>query len=177
MSGGSLRPSCPQQCANACNEVSRLPWNLHQYCLNKCIPFSTQIQGDPGSIPYRPWPAHCVPHRSPTIGLRRHQGGYKPDVFNYTLYEDARDVLLSHPHGRAALMHGGIVWCLAIVSVSDNAVLMGLSQDIFTEGSFLSSADGYLWDDTLLEDDLEVVCGVYKVYTGMFFMSFHFMHI
>ena len=74
-------------------------------------------------------------------------------------------------------MHGGIVWHLAIVSVSDNAVLMGLSQDIFSEGSFLSLADGYLWDDTLSEDDLEVVCGVYKVYTGMFFVSFHFMHI
>ena len=54
---------------------------------------------------------------------------------------------------------------------------MGLSQDVFSEGSFLSSADGYLWDDTLLEDNLEVICGVYKVYTGMFFASFHFMHI
>ena len=74
-------------------------------------------------------------------------------------------------------MHGSIVWHLAIVSVSDNAVLMGPSQDVFTEGSFLSLADGYLWDDTLLEDNLEVVCGVYKVYTGMFFVSFHFMHI
>ena len=74
-------------------------------------------------------------------------------------------------------MHGSIVWCLAIASVSDNTVLMGPSQDIFSEGSFLSSADGYLWDDTLLEDDLEVVCGVYKVYTGTFFASFHFMHI
>ena len=84
---------------------------------------------------------------------------------------------MSHPRGRAALMHRGIVWRLAIASVSNNAVLMGLSQDVFSEGSFLSSADGYLWDDTLLEDNLEVVCGVYKVYTGMFFMSCHFMHI
>ena len=53
------------------------------------------------------------------------------------------------------------MWHLAIASVSDNAVLMGLSQDVFSEGSFLSSADGYLWDDTLSEDDLEVVCGVF----------------
>ena len=74
-------------------------------------------------------------------------------------------------------MHGSIVWRLAIASVSDNAVSMGPSQDVFSEGSFLSSADGYLWDDTLSEDDLEVVCGVYKVCTGMFFTSFHFMHI
>ena len=74
-------------------------------------------------------------------------------------------------------MHGGIVWRLAIVSVSDNAVLMGPSQDVFSEGSFLSLADGYLWDNTLSEDDLKVLCGVYKVYTGMFFTSFHFMHI
>ena len=51
-------------------------------------------------------------------------------------------------------MHGGIVWRLAIASVLDNAVLMGLSQDIFSEGSFLSSADGYLWDDTLSEDEI-----------------------
>ena len=63
-------------------------------------------------------------------------------------------------------MHGGIVWRLAIASVLDNAVLMGPSQDVFSEGSFLSPADGYLWDNTLPEDDLEVVCGVYKVYTG-----------
>jgi len=72
-------------------------------------------------------------------------------------------------------MHGGIVWHLALESVSDNAVLMGLSHDVFSEGSFLSLADGYLWDDILSEDELEVVCGVYKVYTGMFFARFHFM--
>ena len=72
-------------------------------------------------------------------------------------------------------MHGGIVWRLALESVSDNAVLIGLSHDVFLEGSFLSSADGYLWDNVLLEDELEVVCGVYKVYTGMFVMRFHFM--
>ena len=73
-------------------------------------------------------------------------------------------------------MHGSIVWHLAVASVLNNTVLMGPSQDVFSEGSFLSSADGYLWDDTLSEDDLEVICGVYKVYTGMFFASFHFMH-
>ena len=72
-------------------------------------------------------------------------------------------------------MHGGIVWCLALESVSDDAGLMGPSHDVFSEGSFLSSADGYLWDNILLEDELEVVCGVYKVYTGMFFVRFHFM--
>src|SRR5882724_13546941 len=72
-------------------------------------------------------------------------------------------------------MHGGIVWCLALESVSEDTVLMGPSHDIFSEGSFLSSTDGYLWDDVLLEDELEVVCGVYKVYTGMFFTRFHFM--
>ena len=72
-------------------------------------------------------------------------------------------------------MHCGIVWHLALESVSYDAVLMGPSHDVFSEGSFLSSADGYLWDDLLLEDELEVVCGVYKVYTGMFFARFHFM--
>ena len=60
-------------------------------------------------------------------------------------------------------------------SVSDNTVLMGLSHDVFSEGSFVSSADVYLWDDVLSLDDLEVVCGVYKVYTGIFFTSLHFM--
>jgi len=65
-------------------------------------------------------------------------------------------------------MHGGIVWPLALESVLDNTVLMGLSHDIFLEGSFLSSADGYLWDDILLEDDLEVVV-VYIMYTQVCF--------
>ena len=72
-------------------------------------------------------------------------------------------------------MHGGIVWRLALESVLDKAVLMGQSHDVFSEGSFLSLADGYLWDNILSEDELEVVCGVYKVYTGMFFVRFHFM--
>ena len=71
-------------------------------------------------------------------------------------------------------MHGGIVWCLALESVLDDAVLMRPSHDIFSEGSFLSLADGYLWDDILSEDELEVVCGVYKVYRYVFCeVSFH----
>src|SRR5882724_10635877 len=142
----------------------------------KGIPFSTQIQGTPGSITYCPWHVHSASHSwSPTIGLGWQPPGYKPDVLDYTLYEDAQYVLLHHPHEHVALMHGGIVWCLALESVSDNAVLMGPSLDVFSEGSFLSSADGYLWDNILLEDEVEVVCGVYKVYTGIFFARFHFM--
>jgi len=87
--------------------------------------------------------------------------GYKPDVLNYALYEEPRDVLLCHPHGCAALMHGSIVWNLALASVSDDAVFMVLSPDVFSEGSFLSLADGYLWDNALSEADLEV----FVVYT------------
>src|SRR5882724_10408966 len=117
------------------------------YCLSKGIPFSTQIQGAPGSIPFCSCHAHSASHRSPTIGLRQCPPGYKPD---------ARDVLLRHPHGHAALMHGGIVCHLALESVSDDAVLMGPSHDIFLEGSFLGLADGYLCNDILSEDELEV---------------------
>ena len=65
------------------------------------------------------------------------------------------------------------MWHLALASVSDDTVLMGPSPDVFLEGSFLSFSDGYLWDDALSDDDVEVVCSVYKVYTGKFFATFH----
>src|SRR5882724_6570169 len=62
--------------------------DIARVCLSKGIPFSTRIQGTPGSIPFHPRHAHSASHRSPTIGLGQHPPGYKPDALDYTLYKD-----------------------------------------------------------------------------------------
>ena len=43
-----------------------------------------------------------------------HPADHKPGLMEYIIYEELRDKLLSRPYRRAALLHGGIVWRLAL---------------------------------------------------------------
>jgi hypothetical protein len=100
-----------------------------------------------------------------TLGVR--SAACNPDAADYAAYEVARDRFLLSPHGRAALLKGGIVWRLAMEFLSPGIVLAGPSD--------IASASGYIMhllgigdfcDDDLSEDELDLICGVYRVYTG-----------
>ncbi|KAF7972407.1 hypothetical protein HWV62_18064 [Athelia sp. TMB] len=99
-------------------------------------------------------------------GLGSHPFNYCPSDIDYLAYEAKRDVLLHSERMRAAVMKGGIVWRLSVHSVSPNLVCSGPVD--FSSGSYLRlDGEPYgSWDDEVSDDDLDLICGVYKVFTG-----------
>ncbi|KAK0477943.1 hypothetical protein IW261DRAFT_1565740 [Armillaria novae-zelandiae] len=64
----------------------------------------------------------------------------------------------------AALKHGGLIWRLAIEEVPEDYVITGPRNRVTQIGGFLHTAEGNeLWDEMLMEDQINVICGVYKV--------------
>ena len=102
------------------------------------------------------------------VGLGWRPPNYKPDSIDYASYEVAHDALLSQPHACAALLHGGIVWHPARESITNDNVLIGPTEDVFMHGDILRTENQEFWDDKLTDQDIDVICGVYKVFTGMF---------
>jgi hypothetical protein len=104
------------------------------------------------------------------VGLGWRYPDYKPDVVDYAAYESARDAFFRQPHARAALLKGGIIWRLAKehFGLNYDAVIAGPSDNVYDNGLFLHFSDGQIsLDDDLSEAELDLICGVYKVYTGM----------
>jgi hypothetical protein len=77
-----------------------------------------------------------------------------------------REQFFKLPHSRAALLAGGIVWRLALEAICPGIALMGPSDTVAHFGDVLQSPDGPLVDDSLTEEELNLICGVYDVYTG-----------
>jgi hypothetical protein len=104
------------------------------------------------------------PRPSFTLGWRRQC--YQPDVKDYAAYVHLRDSFFRQPHARAALLKGGIIWRLAIDSLNFADALAGPSEHVFDYGKCVRAECGDLWDDDLSVDELDLISGVYKVFTG-----------
>ena len=80
---------------------------------------------------------------------------------------------MSRPYRRAALLQGGIIWCLALDTLelptdAEINVTQEPLEDALTRGTTIVLDDGLeLSDDTLTEEEIELICGVYKWLTGM----------
>jgi len=90
---------------------------------------------------------------------------------DYAAYERRRWAFFRSPAGRACLLRGGIAWRLAQDHLSFDDVLSGPSHGA------LARRDGYIlrhhthptldWcDDGLTADDMHLVAGSYKLFTG-----------
>src|ERR1700722_1053446 len=147
-------------------EIVRRRWgpnviDIMQQLLNRGIPFNSCIRN--------PTLASLPPTRPPRYnGLGYRPQGYKPDPVDYAAYESLRDQFLSSPRGRAAMLMGGIIARLARGVVPYGRVYDGPSDDVFEEGLCLRNGMQVLayWDDQLTEDEINLICGVYKVDTG-----------
>jgi hypothetical protein len=103
--------------------------------------------------------------------------GYQFTQKDYLVYEKHRASILSSQRGRAALLCGGIVWRLAKDFLSADAVLQGPSPAATVHRwgfkAATSREDCKLHDDDLSELDLDLICGVYRCYTGMCSLYLH----
>jgi hypothetical protein len=119
-------------------------------------PFSTRLVG--------PQPVTTTRPAINSLGYR--PKGYTPLPCDYAAYEALRDSFLATPRARAALLKGGIVWRLAKEVVPEVTVLNGPSSEALLTGRAFRCEERYLWDDELTEEELNLICGVYKVHTG-----------
>ena len=65
-------------------------------------------------------------------------------------------------------MQEGIVWRLAIKFFKDkeeDVVVNGPSDDVLRFGSSMYYSGNQFWDDGLTEDEGDLICGVYKLYS------------
>jgi hypothetical protein len=120
------------------------------------IPFNT-LSSIPRSNPHTP--------RTDSVGLGWRKPGYKPDAFEYTAYEQRRDAFLTQPHARAAMLMGGIVWRLAKHAFDQADITSGPSVNAVSGCIPSSSSHPIMYDDVLSQDEVDLICGVYKVYT------------
>jgi hypothetical protein len=126
------------------------------------IPFTTRV---PGPLP----DGEVSSSREPVV-LGYREVGYRPDSVDYAEYETIRRAFCeSEQHSRAALLKGGIVWRLVKEILSPGDVLTGPTADVCYHGHALTCPNNQiLWDDDLSEDELDMICGVYKIFTGNF---------
>ncbi|GJE99714.1 hypothetical protein PsYK624_159850 [Phanerochaete sordida] len=110
--------------------------------------------------------APAIPNRAEGgwSGLGYREPDYRPTPLDYGLYERQRRAVLGRLHGRAALMRGGIVWRLAYEDVDLQRVLLGPSDSSQKHVQLLG--DVAHEDDTLSEEELFAICGVYRIYAN-----------
>jgi hypothetical protein len=109
-----------------------------------------------------------APSQHPPIRLGWREGDHQFDTIEYHAYEMKRDDFLSsHASARAALLAGGITWRLAFDSLGEETVRdlvrHGPSQEAHTSSGFHF---GQCCDDRLTPEEYDLICGVYKVWTG-----------
>ncbi|KAF7977004.1 hypothetical protein HWV62_4936 [Athelia sp. TMB] len=120
------------------------------------------------SFVYSPPPPRLPPARTQYSqgGLGARHDNYESCLADYIAYERKRDAFLLCDRARAAVMKGGIIWRLTVHAIDRNLVLDG-PVDI-TSGLY-SRMDGEQygsWDDELTDDELHLITGVYKIFTG-----------
>ncbi len=132
----------------------------------------------------------AVPHPPPSSML---QGKlvvpYRPKSFiptahDYQSYVQRVLQIVRRPHAVAGLRMGGIVWRLLTEAVGDDEDLQNrLAQQAASGPSGESSSYGEVlrlsrsfafMDDSLSEEELDAISGVYKVYTGKLSWSLQF---
>jgi hypothetical protein len=103
--------------------------------------------------------------------------GYQFTPHDYAAYLRERAAILSQPNGRAALLQGGILWRLALQSLSPDAALQGPSYAVTASRVGYSTdeleAGLALWDDELTVVEKNLICGAYECRTGLFMAHIH----
>ena len=141
------------------NEVLRL-------LVRRGIPFNTFLPS-PALIAQGSSSKSTLRGRAPaSLGITR-PCGYRFDAADYVAYEAVRDNFLRRPYARAALQKGGIIWQLVVEFLDPGVVCVGPSDDVLDLSIKHRSPSGQDYcDDDLTEEELDILCGVYKVYTG-----------
>ncbi len=134
-------------------------YNIARSLLDQGSPFWTAL--DSASFDIIPSPPGI-----PRLRL----SSYQFSAEDYHMYCHDRAQVLRNPRvSRQALMHGGILWRLVMEYASAENVLTGPTSTATIHRqcrSFNIGRDRFYIDDVLTVHEIEVICGMYYVYTG-----------
>ncbi len=148
-------------------EILRREWgprliDIAEKLIQRGIPFHAALQDS----------QHHLQRSSlqPCYGLLGYRpANYEPDRLEFATYQALCRNFLTSQRGRAALLAGGILGRIAKDFISNDEVYPGPSHDVFKTGlSFVADGEAAptFWDDALTDDEINLLCGVYKVDTG-----------
>ena len=83
--------------------------------------------------------------------------------------------MLTSLQGHAALLQGGIVARIAREHIAVDSVLLGPSSSMIVHrlGMHITDMSGLeFWDDNLTENEIGIICGVHRCFTGMSFGNY-----
>ncbi|KAG1904823.1 uncharacterized protein F5891DRAFT_1184233 [Suillus fuscotomentosus] len=108
----------------------------------------------------------------PPLELRTHTLGHRQSPFHaiymdYVIYKQIYHEFMNWPQARAAFLHGGLIWRLALHSLGFNylsSVLDGISPEAVPFGLLLYSNDQTYYDDELLEEEINFMCRTYYMH-------------
>ncbi|KAG2063590.1 hypothetical protein BDR04DRAFT_1163525 [Suillus decipiens] len=111
-----------------------------------------------------------IPRPISVFESNRRPYGWMANEYKYADYELRRNRLLRLPHVRVAVAQaGGILWHLCKQELA-NEIPNGPSPDVlYFADTSPNSSHTYLYD-TLSEHEIEILCGIYYVDTGMPFV-------
>ena len=136
-------------------------YDIVDFLLTNGIPFHT-LQPSLNAL-------ETAPVQRPSLAPLRRPHEYRFESRDYLAYRERCHSILSHPRGRAALMHGHFMWRLALRSVRWEAVYNGPSgwSPNSDEMLVVRDRDGTeYFDDRLTMDEQDALCGTYHCLTG-----------
>lgn len=138
--------------------------SLVQFFAQTGRPFSTRMP-----ICTQPTPPSAPRLRSYfPEGLGERHEHYTPDALDYKGYERDRAEFLQSDRVGAAIKQGGIVWRLAVEHLRLEDIMVG---PLDLPSALYERFDGEPvggWDDDLNPNELNLICGVYRIFTGKY---------
>ncbi|KAK0468101.1 uncharacterized protein EV420DRAFT_1473853 [Desarmillaria tabescens] len=137
------------------------------------IRFTVGVQADPSNPKSGRKPCVNGPCQTAYTAIPYRPANFKAGLLDYISYVRRRAALLRDPVvAKAALMHGGIIWRLAMEHIDDfSVILQRPTDDILRYGKChkvtvlgREEREIHMWEESLSESQLNVICGVYKVY-------------
>ncbi|KAI0673658.1 hypothetical protein C8Q78DRAFT_969006 [Trametes maxima] len=93
--------------------------------------------------------------------------GFRPTEWDYRVYEERAYEILVSPHGRAAILHGGLIWRLALEILGSDTLeraVQGPSEGVFQYAQAVKPRHGpTYYDDALTPEEIDIICGTYKI--------------
>src|SRR5208282_1210554 len=117
----------------------------------------------------------CIRPSPPApVSIPLRLSGYEFTSKDYHAYVQERSALLADTRvARAALLRGGVVWRLAMATLSFDDVLQGpsVAATLYHRGVCFKIGDDSveLCDDGLSQLEYDIICGPYRCYTGRAF--------
>jgi hypothetical protein len=149
-------------------QVLRMGWgpDLQEIIFNLVqlgVEFRICIRDRPSIVP-RP------PLADGYTGLGCRRVGHKPTHLDFNIYRDLCWEFFLSPRGRAALFAGGIIGRLAREIVPEALACLGPTSEVPPTGVCLWDGHSSMayWDDTLTSQEIDLICGVYAIPTGVF---------